>query len=756
MQLVVETAQTDERALLVQKHLTPLTKKLVAKIQKYSVSIQHTTTFPYSYRDISYMFIEKEEFAEKELKRIFETETTKTLILTEHQKIFDEFDALIRKNALRHVKVVRVLLDDTDDETIEKLLWFMLSDSEEASLSLVRTLQPREPDAPQPEKQPFTITRKRMFLAIAFFLIAIHTLFLAPLAVSGFLIYKAGRAAADQNFPTAQSYTNAAKPAMTLTEATYALARPGLQFLFLSLIPENLINTEKNALIFIDTSITAAHNAREIFSLFLNTKKDPGDIDETRSRIRDFKEQVAILESTSQKLYDGLDYTFKPVQDARERFAVISGYLQTSTKLAEHLDSLLADNARKDYVIFFYNNMEIRPGGGFIGSFAHVTLEDYTLESFTVYDVYDADGQLKTHVRPPAPIRTHLDQPHWFLRDSNFSPDFEQNVRTAEFFLDEELGLNGFDGAVAITTTALTYILDAFGEVYVPDFKETITADNFYLKAQARSEIDFFPGSSQKKSFLSTVGRTLMLKLEDASPAQLGIAIKRALDEKHIVIHTKDPLVQRDIDSLGWGGKIVNPQCVARASNCIINHILPVDANLGVNKANYFVSKLAKLKSVMHQNGEIDNELSFSYTNNSVPDVFPGGTYKNYFQLYLPHDASIQQLQVNGKVIRNYDTSKTGTHRIIGTFVEIPPGETVIVTAEYRMKDVVRKGDNAYQIVLQKQIGAFNNEFSLEIQLPPGATITSQNFKSVAKNNTVFYNSTLSTNKIFVIEFIKE
>ena len=181
------------------------------------------------------------------------------------------------------------------------------------------------------------------------------------------------------------------------------------------------------------------------------------------------------------------------------------------------MDTIFGEKNPQDYVVFFYNNMEIRPGGGFIGSFAHVTFDTYTLKEFKVYDVYDADGQLGIHVEPPLPIRTYLEQPHWFLRDSNFNPDFERNIDTADFFLRKELSLPEFDGAAAITATGLSYILEAFGDVYIEDFGETINKDNFYIKTQSQTEQDFFPGSTKKKNFLSSVGRTLMFKLDTAS-----------------------------------------------------------------------------------------------------------------------------------------------------------------------------------------------------------------------------------------------
>jgi len=163
-----------------------------------------------------------------------------------------------------------------------------------------------------------------------------------------------------------------------------------------------------------------------------------------------------------------------------------------------------------------------------------------------------------------------------------------------------------------------------------------------------------------------------------------------------------------------------------------------------------------KLSTTIDDRGEIHNDLSVSYTNTSAEGVFPGGTYKNYLQLYIPYNAHLKHVDVNGTRIQTFDIFSTGFFKIVGLLVSIPPQETKIVTLSYDLDEKVLTGENAYQIVLQKQIGAFNTDFSFEVHLPAGASITHQNFKSVAKNNSVFYNSSLSTNKIFVIEFVNE
>ena len=63
--------------------------------------------------------------------------------------------------------------------------------------------------------------------------------------------------------------------------------------------------------------------------------------------------------------------------------------------------------------------------------------------------MYALDGQLKGHVDPPAPMRDLLGQEHWYLRDSNWDPDFKESAARAAWFYEKEGGVP-VDGVIAI------------------------------------------------------------------------------------------------------------------------------------------------------------------------------------------------------------------------------------------------------------------------------------------------------------------
>ena len=113
------------------------------------------------------------------------------------------------------------------------------------------------------------------------------------------------------------------------------------------------------------------------------------------------------------------------------------------------LPNVLGFEKDMKYLILFQNNMELRPGGGFIGSFGILDVKKASVSDFKIYDVNSADGQLKGHIEPPYPIRRYLPQPNFFLRDSNFDLDFTKNASAAANFLALETGLKVY-GVISI------------------------------------------------------------------------------------------------------------------------------------------------------------------------------------------------------------------------------------------------------------------------------------------------------------------
>ncbi len=105
---------------------------------------------------------------------------------------------------------------------------------------------------------------------------------------------------------------------------------------------------------------------------------------------------------------------------------------------------------------------------------------------------------------------------------------------------------------------------------------------------------------------------------------------------------------------------------------CIVDYLFPYDANLGVNKANFFINRSFTLKTNIDSNGNIHHLFSIQYKNDSPGEVFPGGTYRNFFQILLPKDIILKKITKDGVIIEDF-VETTNQFRTIGFFIEVLP-----------------------------------------------------------------------------------
>lgn len=302
----------------------------------------------------------------------------------------------------------------------------------------------------------------------------------------------------------------------------------------------------------------------------------------------------------------------------------------------------------KKYLVLFQNNMELRPGGGFIGSYGLLTLNNGMVKDFIIHDVYDADGQLRGHLEPPFAIRRYIPQVHWYLRDSNFSIDFPKNASNAAFFLNQEMG-EVVDGVIAVDVTLVKNILSATGPIYVADYNEKVDAGNLYLLTQTHAEKNFFPGSTQKKDFLRSVFNSTVLHFastKNLSYLRIFELMVNSIFEKHLIFAFSDPNVQNlftinNLSSSLWDNRENNQDT--------INDFLGIsETNLGVNKANYFISRKISQEITIDQEGNILGKMMVNYKNISTNASWPGGDYRNYLRIILPLGASLTSIEING------------------------------------------------------------------------------------------------------------
>ena len=407
------------------------------------------------------------------------------------------------------------------------------------------------------------------------------------------------------------------------------------------------------------------------------------------------------------------------VDIARLKLVLLQGKI-----LINNLPQDIGTNGSKTYLVLFQNNMELRPAGGFIGSYGLLSFEEGRMTDLSVSDVYSADGQLKGHVEPPAPIKKYLGEANWWLRDSNWDPDFTTSGKRAEWFLDKEIDRK-VDGVIGLDLETVKKLLTVTGPISLPDYNLDITQENLYEKTQAEVENKFFAGSTKKASFLTALSRNLIMELEKLQGSKKLKALKTifdGLEERHVQIYTHNEFSQNAYSDLAWSGEVKVPTC---GGDCYAELVGTVEANVGVNKSNYYITRKQTL-DVKISGNKIESALAVELTNNANPSLGTTGIYKNYIRLLTNANSEIHRAMVvsgESNEFVDLDINSIKDRKESGMYLEIYPGQTKKIV--FNWKDNLRapiSDSGEYRLYVRKQAGI--GDFPTQIKVRNSSSLT--------------------------------
>ncbi len=484
----------------------------------------------------------------------------------------------------------------------------------------------------------------------------------------------------------------------------------------------------------------------------------------------DFSNSLSLLrDSTSE---------FRRIQAEKKDFPEIAKKIDTLSSgidlLGSSIDILpqtLGFEREVKYLVLFQNNMELRPGGGFIGSYGILTMRNGQVKDFKINDVYSADGQLVGHVEPPPPIRRYLPQPNWYLRDSNFDLDFTNNATRGAYFLNLETG-EKVDGVIALDIDFVKDLLKSIGPVYLSDYKETVDSSNLFKLTEEHSQKDFFPGSTQKKDFLSSLFRTIQSGVntkKDMPYLSIAKNISNALSQKHLLLVSNNTSVSKTLSANNWSGSIPPEEIPAQGEAIDVFGVS--EANLGISKVNYFISRSFSKAQIIDDSGNLSSTVSISYKNDS-----PALPYKNYLRVILPSDSSLSTIsfdnvstaivpQITDPAIYESKSFKPplgvelsqetqSSFKVVGFYVEIAANSLKTISLTYtRTSQVFLSQELKYRLKLIKQPGISSTPFEFSLYFPKNYKTLNIPREAQVSDNKVSITTDLSLDREIDLSF---
>lgn len=420
---------------------------------------------------------------------------------------------------------------------------------------------------------------------------------------------------------------------------------------------------------------------------------------------------IIILCSLGVLFLVGLGYrwhlTQKDTSDAKTETEVIKeGNISETANLLRLAPTFLGFHEPKNYLVLFFNNTELRPTGGFIGSYAIVTM-DKGKPTITKVDGSE-NTNWKDTSRPfqiaPKPLMTYLGVPHWYFRDANWSPDFKVSAKKAiELYnIEVDQPLKDLDFVVGVTPKVLEVLLDLVGDVTVQGI--TFTAQNVIEKLEYEVEFGFQKRNipvDERKNIIRPLFTTILKKMTPLVVVDFQGVIQsfsQLANTKHVQFFAFDKEIQSKVEELGWSGEVKQQSG---------DFLMWIDANLGALKTDHAMFRSLDYR-VVENDGKLYAEATMQYQHNGVYD-WRTTRYRSYSRVFVPRQAHLIEVMIDDVAVdmATVDRGESLGKTWFGAFISIEPGMDKTLTFRYELPPQVVQDyiNQRYSLYVQKQAG---------------------------------------------------
>ncbi len=402
----------------------------------------------------------------------------------------------------------------------------------------------------------------------------------------------------------------------------------------------------------------------------------------------------------------------------------------------------VGEGSQRRYLVIFQNPAELRPTGGFMGSYAEVVLDRGDIKSLSVPGggPYGLKNQLKTRVLAPGPLRLIADR--WDFQDANWFPDYAAAAKKINWFWSQS-GQPTLDGVIAVNARLVVNLLKIIGPIDMPEYGKTVTAENFMEEAQLAVEVEYDKTENKPKKFIGDLMTKLMDRIAKAENKQWMDIAKLGTDalvEKDIQAWFSRDEEQALSDRFGWSSRL---KSVPGDSLAIVN------ANIGGQKSDLLIDEKVDHTATIGLDGSITDKVTITRTHRGEKnDQFYGANNVTYLRVYVPQgsellsasgfrppspdlfekpmpgdaeDTDVLAAELRPRVGPG-DTKITDEfdRTAFSGWVQLKPGETAITTFEYRLPFTVDEIAGHLQEGIGQPTNSHKRAYMLQLTSQPG------------------------------------
>lgn len=386
--------------------------------------------------------------------------------------------------------------------------------------------------------------------------------------------------------------------------------------------------------------------------------------------------------------------------------------------LAKALPILMGYPESADYLFLMQNNDELRPTGGFIGVYGLAKAVNGELVELKTSDVYHLDMPIKDRLKidPPPPLKKYLGVENWYLRDSNWSPDWQTSAQKIAWFYKQQATLLDsaaesleFDFIIGLTPAAVVDLLDLTGSIAIGG--QVYNKNNFVELLQTTTGLDYARrgiSSWDRKAVIADITKVMQQRILarlDQNWSRLLDIVGANLDRKNILVYAVHPTINDLAKQNGWRGEVLSVDG---------DYLMVVDANMAALKTDAEVNKSLSYSLRQEANGLVAR-VQINYANHGVFN-WKTTRYRSFTRVYVPKGSQLIRAAGHegdqSDVVVGEELGKT----YFGAFVQIEPGKIGGLSFEYKLPynlyALYESGQ--YSLLLQKQPGSRLNEVNID------------------------------------------
>ncbi len=402
------------------------------------------------------------------------------------------------------------------------------------------------------------------------------------------------------------------------------------------------------------------------------------------------------------------------------------------------LTAMMGEKQSHRTIILLQNSDEVRPTGGFIGSFLNLEMQNGTIKELKLEDIYSLDDSFKQIIAPPPDVQKITDR--WFMRDANYSPDFRVSGERTIWFYEQESGKTA-DTILAVNHQFLGKILAIIGPVDV-GLLQPLTTDNYrevitYMVETKKS------GYEDPKKILKDLLPVIQQRLfQPAHMEQFQQLLLEEIVEKNLIGYSRHASAQKMFATLGMDGTL-------QAEQRDEDYLAVIASSFSGNKSDAAIKQEIIHDTVIETNGEIYNQLTIKRTHQwssaseqrwkkilrpfnfvDFPEhylqILGKGENKVAMRAYIPSGSqlvSADNLAIDAiKTMRDADLERS----YFSFDMITKPGETNTIKIRYKLPfSMSNVFANTYTLNVQKQLGAPTTSLIKHLQLGNFMSLTS-------------------------------